>query len=302
MTRQVAETTEMPGTMGDVFGAEVSRDDLDFGVRKEHIFIKRGKSFEDLSKPPVKGEKSSVYADRYALWNQKDDMLLSVVSSRYHAVEHTSILNALDAALKNLRLKPSRVKYYSTDNRNLAWIDMNLRPKEVAIGDEKDKWQVGVGILHGLDGIRGLHVSSFVFREICSNGLRSTKLLGKERKTHRNPDLVPWFENTVRNTLEELDKRFSLIPKLVSTPIKIETFEEKVEKLLGKEFLEQVQEQIKTPSNINPLYNVKEKQISLYDALNVLTFVNTIRSDIGARVLATRHTRIENVINSFIPG
>ena len=82
--------------------AEVTRDDLDFGVIKKHLFIQEGRAYIDISKKPPENEKVSTYADRFALWNQKDDSLLSVVSSRYHAVEHGRIMNALEEAFENL--------------------------------------------------------------------------------------------------------------------------------------------------------------------------------------------------------
>lgn len=283
--------------------AEVTRDDLDFGVIKKHLFIKEGDSMTDISKKPPENEKVSTYADRFALWNQKDDLLLSVVSSRYHAVEHGKIVNALEEAFSNLRLEPIDTNYYSTPSRNLAWIDVQLKSKEVDVGDAKDDWNVGIGVLHGLDGIRGLQVSSFIERLICSNGLRTTKLLGRERKTHRTPDLVGWFEKNTRKILEDLDTKFKIIPKLFEIDIEIETFEQKVEKLLGKRFMESVQEEIKQPADNNPLYRVGPKNISLYDALNTMTFVhNTKSEDVGARVYAQRHHRIENIVNSYITG
>lgn len=283
--------------------AEVSRDDLDFGVIKKHLFIEEGKAYTDISKMPAENEKVSTYADRFALWNQKDDSLLSVISSRYNAVEHGKIINALEEALDNLRLEPMDTKYYATPNRNLAWVDVQLKPREVIIEKNKDDWNVGIGILHGLDGIRGLQVSSFIQRVICSNGLRTTKLLGRERKTHRAPDLVGWFEKTTRGTLEDMDRRFKIIPKLFDIKIEMLSFEQKVEKLLGKRFMESVQEEIKQPSEKNPLYDVSEKLLSLYDALNVMTFIqNTKSEDVGARVFAQRHTRIENVVNSYLMG
>ena len=283
--------------------AEVTREDLDFSVIKKHLFIEEGKTMTDISKKPPKDEKVSTYADRFALWNQKDDSLLSVISSRYHAVEHGKIVESLEEALGNLRLEPIDTKYYATPNRNLAWIDVQLKPREVIIADQKDDWNVGIGILHGLDGIRGLQVSSFVQRVVCSNGLRTTKLLGKERKTHRTPDIVGWFEKTARKTLDELDTKFKIIPKLFEIDVELVTFEQKVQKLLGKRFMESVQEEIKHPAENNPLYSVSEKSLSLYDALNAMTYVHNIKSDdVGARVFAQRHHRIEQVVNSYLTG
>lgn len=283
--------------------AEVSKEDLDFQVTNKHIFIKRDNKYHDLSKKPDDKNDKTKFADRTALWNEKDDCLLSVISSKYNPVEHGIIIESLDEALSNLRIDPISTKYYSTPNRNLAWIDVQLKPKEVIIGNNKDDWTLGMSILHGLDGIRGLQVSSFIERVVCTNGMRSKKLLGQERVTHRTPDIVGWFEKTTRKQLDDIDLKFKIIPKLYEIDIEIFDFEQKVQKLIGKKFTETVIEEIRNPSENNPLYKVEEKTLSLYDALSALTFVNTnLSENVGARVLAHRHHRIEEIINSYYLG
>jgi hypothetical protein len=280
---------------------KVERSDLDFEVERKHIFVKNGDELFDLS-----GRKDGK-ADKYVLWNTKDDVAMAVVSSKYHAVEHGTILNSLDEAMENMNIKPIKTRMFATPTRNLMWSDVLIEPKEAIFKDGSDKWNVGISIMHGLDGSRGLQVTPNTEREICSNGLRVMNILGNMRITHRTTGMVEWFENTIANTLADLDRNFSIIPKMYEIDVKVETFNQKVEKLLGKKFSEMVHAELLNPSKDNPLYRTSAKTVSLYDAMSALTYISTHKDDItqtkrssGARVIAQRHYKIEKLVKSYI--
>ena len=281
--------------------SEVTREDLSFEVTKKTLFVQKvDGEYINLREHKVAGMKHAT--DRVALWNERDNQLLGVVSGKkYNAVPHGKILDSLYEALDNLRLEPKATKIMATPNYNQFWIDINLDAKHVDIGDDRDDWDVGVSISHGLDGTHALATSSFLSREVCSNGMRTKNMLGSESKTHRYNNLVEWFENKVTTLLVDLDTKFQIIPKMFEVTVQRDEFLPKVEKIFGKRFMIEVEEQINNPSSVNPLYRVTKESLSLYDAMSSLTYINQIRADkIGARGLDIRYGKIENVINGYM--
>lgn len=281
--------------------SEVTEEQLNFDIAKKPLFIEKADgTFLNLKEHKVAGTERST--DRVALWNERDNQLLGVVSSKkYNAVPHGDILDSLNVALDNLKLEPQNTKITATPNFNRFWVDMTLDAKHVDIGDDKDDWDLGVTVGHGLDGMAGLHIGSFVSRLVCSNGMRATKMLGRESKTHRYNNMVEWFEGAIVDTLNEIDAKFDIIPKLFNFEVQTETFLPKVEKIFGKKFMQGIEEQIKNPSSSNPLYRVGKDSLSLYDAMNCLTWENKIRAEnVGARVVGNRYVKIESLVNSYL--
>ena len=281
--------------------SEVSREDLNFDISKKALFIEqKNGEFLNLKEHKVLGTERST--DRVALWNERDNQLLGVVSGRkYNSVPHVNVLDAFYEALDELKIDPISTKITATPNYNRFWIDATLDDKNIDIGDDRDDWELGVTICHGLDGFAGLSAGSFVSRLVCTNGMRATNMLGRESKTHRTESMVSWFEKAVRKTLHEIDAKFEIIPKLFNVDITTTEFLPKVEKLFGKKFMEGVEKQIKNPASTNPLYRVGKDSLSLYDALNCLTWENKVRAEtVGARVIGGRYGKIENLVNSYI--
>lgn len=280
--------------------SEVTKEDLNFDISKKALFIEKADGeFLNLKTHKVTGTERST--DRVALWNERDNQLLGIVSSKkYNAVPHTDVLESFYEALDELKIEPISTKITATPNFNRFWIDACLDNKNIDIGDDRDDWELGVTICHGLDGFAGLSAGSFVSREICTNGLRATNMLGRESKTHRYSDMVGWFEKTIRKTLYEIDEKFSIIPELFNIDIQIDKFLPKVENMFGKNFMLGIEEQIKNPANTNPLYRVGKGSLSLYDALNCLTWENKVRAEtVGARVIGNRYGKIEKLVNSY---
>lgn len=286
-----------------IWKSEVQRSDLDFDISKKALFIEqKDGNFLNLKTHKVAGTERST--DRVALWNERDNQLLGIVSGKkYTAVPHGQVVDAFYEALDELKIEPISTKITATPNYNRFWIDALLDDKNIDIGDDKDNWELGVTICHGLDGMSGLSAGSFVSREVCTNGMRVSNMLGRESKTHRYADMVGWFEKAIRKTLHEIDEKFNIIPEMVNYDIEVQKFLPKVEKMFGKKFMEGVEEQIKNPSSLNPLYRVGKGSLSLYDALNCLTWENKIRAEnVGARVVGNRYVKIENLVNSYIPN
>lgn len=273
--------------------SEVTRDDLCFDVSRKIPFVKIDGNLWNLKER----EK------RMALWNDRDNRLMCFVSPRYNPIPHTTVIDALEEALESMKIDPKEIQYIATPTKNRMWAAVHIKDVQAPIDEKgtKDDWKLGVNVTHGLDGIAGLHVMPAVQRMVCSNGLWMRKVLGNERKTHKTINLGDWFRDTITETLQELDKQFEIIPKLHKIVIKREDFMKKVEKKLGKEFLQQVVDELNNPSNNNPLYRVTEKDLSLYDGMNALSYINMKRcEEIGALRIKDYHTRIESIIRGFI--
>jgi len=281
--------------------SEVQRADLEFDISKKALFVQDSNGdFLNLKTHKVAGTDRAT--DKVALWNERDNQPLGFVSGKkYNAVPHGQVLDAFYEAVDELKLESHSTKITATPNYNRMWIDILFEDKVIDIGDDRDDWELGVTICHGLDGMAGLSAGSFVSRLVCSNGMRATNMLGRESKTHRYNDMVGWFEKAIRNTLYNIDTQFEIIPKLHNLDIEIVKFLPKVEKMFGKKFMEGVEEQIKNPANSNPLYRVSKDSLSLYDALNCLTWENKVRAEtVGARVVGNRYGKIEKLVNSYL--
>lgn len=273
--------------------SEITKDDLDFELSKETIYIRPNGEYRNLKKE----------ANRVALWNKDKGELLALVSTKYQPIMHSKIADALEDALSTLNLEPLGIQYLATPNKNRIWINVDLKRVDAMIDPvekHEDQWDLGVSITHGLDGFAGLLVQPMVKRVVCSNGLMMKRLLGSESRTHRTSGMDEWFAKQITQTLQTVGEQFNLIPAMYQINITRETFMNKIEKILGKKFMEQTITQLDNPSETNPMYNVTEDTLSLYDGLSALTYINKLRSEtVNAYLIKQRHVRIEKVINDF---
>lgn len=280
--------------------SEINRKDLNFDVCRKELHIQDGKKYINLNENK---DSSDIKFGRYALWNKTDKELLGIASKKYNIIKHDVIVDAFNEALEDLKLKPTEVKLMATPNKNRIYMDAKLKLVDVKVIDGKDEWETGVSVAHGMDGMMGLNICPFISRLICSNGMRSKTILGKERQTHLVVDLEKWFADKIRTTLHEIDRKFKVIPKLLEIDIKRGDFVGKIEKAFGKKFVETIEDELNNHSENNPLYRVGKDTLSLYDGLNALTYVNQQRAEnVGARVIAQRYHRIESIVSSYIQG
>ena len=94
--------------------SEVTKEDLGFEISKRPLFIQKDDGeFLNLQKHEVTGTGKTT--DRMAIWNDRDQQLLGVVSGkRYNAVPHGVIVDSLYEALDNLNLDATKVKITAT--------------------------------------------------------------------------------------------------------------------------------------------------------------------------------------------
>jgi hypothetical protein len=276
--------------------AMVDRGELIFPTSMRHIFTK------DINDKDYNLNKSVF--NRRVVWNDTGNWPLGVVSPRYIPIPHTTVLEAMDLALKNGGYDAKNVSIaYSANPTRSCMTATIMGLDKVKMGDKGDEWQIGMQARSGMDGMHPIEYNLFLLREICQNGMALKKALGGvARKTHVGSleSITTFLYAGMGDIIAKIPLISDEMNTLERKRIAKKEFLEMVEKRFGKRFSNDVSDYMVTPAQNNPLYAVEVDTLSGYDALSLVTYVNQQRSlKLNYTGMNNRYRQIEMMVEGF---
>lgn len=272
--------------------SKTERKELDFDVGLQPIFTK------------IAGVERAL--TRQVTWNKREDKeLFGYVSDKYHIITHKQVFEALDRVLKEKGLVVKDELVLASKSKGRMEMFITLTGAEMTIEEPKyglkEEWDIGFSIGNTIDGVGSLKASSYMVRNITGAGLQPSKILGKEFKTHSYSNLEGWLNTTLDGIMTGLDRRFGLLKEAVEVDVQLDEFLAMTEDRLGVRFRKSVERQLEEKPAANPLYRVTRTDLSLYDALSLLMYVNKLKQNkVSLGSISLHYGKIEDIIKEFL--
>lgn len=199
--------------------AELKNRALGFDSAKERMPLRVGKDKLDGWK---------------AIWNIDRNKCATVVSKKYHLIQHKEVVQSVVDALFNLNLKAqARVQ----DNGNSIFVDLTFEQEKVKL-QEGEEFFAGIRVINSYNKTTGIVIAPRWLRCVCSNGMVVDKIIPGFSVKHTKK-LTEDFESVVNKLLRKMinstDELRKIVDECIGDSIEWELLDKILRKLSGAE-------------------------------------------------------------------
>lgn len=262
-----------------------SREDVEFEVEATPVYYK------------YNSEQYNEIPSRKAIVHKDTGEYISIVSKRYRIMQPKTFSEHIHSTFDP---KVYDFKYYVSPDYSRQDIVVLIRNNKINV--HGDEWKFGAMFTNTLDGTTSLRSKLILIRKVCSNGLTATRWITSESIYHSNRKINEFFEDTVKRFEFNVNTIANHLASLQSKFIE----EDALRLVVTKKEWEYVKSILESTDPESRILFRKGKKISMYDAINVITYLTThytpfvIKADL--RTVENRQTRAINTMFKILKG
>ena len=238
--------------------------------------------------------KITKYKDRHVLYVKGTGRPISVVSGRYQILQPKEFIDAVKSIANDI----GEVRYWLKDD--YSRIEAAIIPYEVKrIEIDGDEWNVAFRFVNSYDGTTAAWATGILYRVICGNGAIAHKLFMKAKVIHTDRELVSEFREGVNHVAT---KFMSKVKEKLERYTEMYVERSKLKQLFTKNEWERARYLLETKgfSEATQLLYVRDDMISVYDALNIITYFTTHLWETRHKTPLSIERKQTNMINKLM--
>lgn len=194
---------------------------------------------------------------------------ISVVSDRYKVLQPNEFIDAILEVSREIGM----ARFYR--KQDYSRIEATIIPNKIhKIEIDGDEWNVGFRFVNSYDATTSVWTTGILYRVVCENGLLETKDILREKIIHTNRKLVIEFRDAIGEVVEQFEK---YTVKRLKKYTEIYVPKSAMKELFTKEEWEIAKNILysKGFSEATRILYSSNGEISMYDAINIITYITT---------------------------